>query len=80
MNQSSFIQLKMQAHLIFKVYQSEKCTQSRSSTLINFFNYLLEAFAGRTKVRHGPQFAHPWPTVWYEGQKLTIAFDLLLLL
>ena len=37
MNQGSFIQLKMQAHLIFKVYQWEKCTQSLSSTLINFF-------------------------------------------
>ena len=39
MNQSSFIkiQLKMQAHLIFKVYQREKCIQSRSSTLIIFF-------------------------------------------
>ena len=29
--------MKMQAHLIFKVYQREKCTQSRSFKSINFF-------------------------------------------
>ena len=33
-----------------------------SSKSINFFNYLLEGFAGRKKVRRGPQFAHPCTT------------------